>query len=53
MNKDRILKFLEKNDCKSKNETIKELIKNFGLDNKEAEEIYKAWKKEYMKVKVS
>ena len=46
-----ITKFLEANACKTKQDIIKKLIKKFSLDSKVAEEIYKAWKKEYIKFK--
>lgn len=46
-----ISKFLEENACKTKQDIIKKLMKKFSLDSKVAEEIYKAWKKEYIKFK--
>lgn len=46
-----ITKFLEANACRTKKETIKKLIIRFNLNDKEADEIYKAWKKEYIKFK--
>ena len=47
----KIIKFLEENACKSKQETLTRLNKKFELTNKEAEETYTTWKKEYMKFK--
>ncbi|MBS4958164.1 MAG: hypothetical protein KHZ99_14100 [Clostridium sp.] len=46
-----ITKFLEANACRTKKETIKKLISSFNLNDREADEIYAAWKKEYMKFK--
>lgn len=47
----KIQKFLEENACKTKGETIIRIVRKFNLSKEEAEEIYKAWKKEYMKFK--
>lgn len=46
-----ITKFLEENSCKNKQEIIKKMIKKFNLDKRTAEEVYIAWKREYMKFK--
>ncbi len=51
MDNKKITKFLEENACRTKRETIKKLIKKFELNDRAAEEIYNAWKKEYMKFK--
>ncbi|MGN1029802.1 MAG: hypothetical protein ACI4P7_06885 [Bacilli bacterium] len=51
MEKGKIQKFLEENACKTKGETIIRIVRKFNLSKEEAEEIYKAWKKEYMKFK--
>lgn len=51
MNIEKIYEFLEENACKTKQDIIKKLMKKFSLDSKIADEIYKDWKKEYIKFK--
>lgn len=51
MDNERILNFLEENACKTKSETIIRLVRAFNLNKKLSEEIYIAWKKEYLKFK--
>lgn len=46
-----VYKYLYKNDNKSKEDTIKKIVKKFKLKKNEAEKVYEDWKKNYMNAK--